>query len=72
VVAVPERLEDAVGEAQRQDVLDRLLAQVVVDPVDLLLLEHAGDQRVQAAGGVEVVAERLLDDDARPAALETG
>ena len=32
VVGVPDRLEHLVGEAQRQDVLDRLLAQVVVDP----------------------------------------
>ena len=32
VVAVPDRLEQLVGEAQRQHVLDGLLAQVVVDP----------------------------------------
>ena len=35
VVAVPERLEEPVGEAERQDVLDRLLAEVVVDAEDL-------------------------------------
>ncbi len=40
VVAVPDGLEDPVREAQRQDVLRRLLAQEVVDPVDRLLLEH--------------------------------
>ncbi len=39
VVAVPQRLEHAVGEAERQHVLDRLLAQVVVDAVDLRLVE---------------------------------
>jgi hypothetical protein len=39
VVAVPERLEDGVGEAEDQQVLHRLLAQVVVDAVDLLLVE---------------------------------
>ena len=32
VVAVPDRLEHRVGEAQGQQVLDRLLAEVVVDP----------------------------------------
>ena len=72
VVAVPQRLEDAVGEAQGQDVLDRLLAEVVIDPVDLLLPEHAGDQLVQLLGRAQVVAERLLDDDARPAVLLGG
>ena len=39
VVPVPERLEDPVGEAEDQEVLDRLLAEVVVDAVDLLLDE---------------------------------
>ena len=46
VLAVPDRLEDAVGEAEDQDVLDRLLAQVVVDAVDLALAED-----LRAAGG---------------------
>ncbi len=35
VAAIPDGLEDGVGEAEDQDVLDRLLTQVVVDPVDL-------------------------------------
>ena len=39
VPLVEQRLEDAVGEAQHQDVLDGLLAEVVVDPVDLPLVE---------------------------------
>ena len=38
-LAVPDRLEDAVAEAQDEHVLNRLLAEVVVDPVDLALLE---------------------------------
>ena len=37
VVAVPERLEDRVGEARHQDVLHGLLAEVVIDAVDLAL-----------------------------------
>ena len=35
VAAVPERLEDAVPEAEDQQVADRLLPEVVVDAVDL-------------------------------------
>ena len=40
VVAVPQRLEHAVREAEREHVLDRLLAQVVVDAEHLALVEH--------------------------------
>ena len=69
VPAVPDRLEDRVAEPQGQDVLDRLLAEVVVDPVDLVLVEDPRDVAVQRAGAGEVVAERLLDDDAAPGAL---
>jgi hypothetical protein len=39
VVAVPDGLEEAVGEAEGQDVLGRLLAEEVVDAEDLLLVE---------------------------------
>ena len=38
-LAVPDRLEDAVREPKRQDVLHRLLAEVVVDAEDLALVE---------------------------------
>ncbi len=38
-VAVPDRLEKTVGEAERQDVLGRLLAQEVVDAENLGFVE---------------------------------
>ena len=41
VLAVPQRLEDRVAEAEHQDVLDRLLAEVVVDAEALALVEDA-------------------------------
>ena len=47
VVAVPQRLEDAVGEAQHQDVLDRFLAEEVIDPIDLVFGQHLEDLRVE-------------------------
>ena len=62
VVAVPQRLEHAVGEAKRQHVLDGLLAEVVVDAEDLGLVEHAQHARVELARLFERGAERLLDD----------
>ena len=66
---VPDRLEDAVREPQRQHVLHRLLAEVVVDPEDLVLPEPAVQQLVELARRREVVAERLLDDQPHPALL---
>src|SRR5437899_2499757 len=57
---VPDRLEDAVREPEHQHVLERLLAEVVVDPEDLLLLEMGPEHRVELARGCQVVPERLL------------
>ena len=65
VVSVPDRLEEAVREAQGEDVLDRLLAEEVVDPEDVRLAEDRVDGRVELLRGREIGAERLLDDDAR-------
>jgi hypothetical protein len=48
VLARPERLEDAVREAERQHVLHGLLAEVVVDAEDLVLAEVPEDFLVQA------------------------
>jgi hypothetical protein len=49
VLAVPHRGEQAVGEAKAVQVLGGLLAQEVVDPVDLLLVQDRVDDPVQAA-----------------------
>ena len=66
VVAVPQRLENAVAEAQDQQVLDGIFAEIVVDAVDLLLFEDVEDDLVQFFGGGKVAAKGLFDDDARP------
>ena len=66
IVGVPERLEELVGEAQRQDVLHRLLAQVVVDPEHRVRREHRLDDVVQLPGRFQVVPERLLDHHPAP------
>ena len=64
VVAVPDRLEEAVREPQREHVLHGLLAEEVVDAEDLLLGEDAVHDGVQRAGRLEVGPERLLHDHA--------
>ena len=68
VVGVPDRLEHRVREAHRQDVLHRLLAEVVVDPEDRARREDLGQCGVQLARRLLVVPERLLHDDAAPRA----
>ncbi len=40
VVAVPDGLEDAVAEAEDEDVLNSLLAEVVIDAEDLVFVER--------------------------------
>ncbi len=65
-VGVPERLEHLVGEPHRQDVLHRLLAEVVVDPEDRLGRERVAERGLQLARRLEVVTERLLHHDPTP------
>ena len=65
VVAVPNGLEKGVGEAEGEDVLHGLLAQVVVDPVDLALVEKAGKGGVEPLRRSQVLPKRLLNHDAR-------
>ncbi len=72
VVAVPDVLEDAVGEAEDEDVLNGLFAEVVVDAEDLVFVEDLVDLVVEGAGGVEIVAEGLFDDDADPGVAAVG
>ena len=67
VIAFPDGLKDAVGEAEDEQILHRLLAQVVVDAEDLALLEDGVDLAVELARGIEIVAEGLLDDHGRAA-----
>ena len=63
VVAVPDRFEHRVGEAQVEDLLEAHLPEVVVDAVDLRLVDVLVELRGERPRRVEVVAERLLDDD---------
>ena len=65
-VAIPDRLEQPIGETERHDALDRVLSQKVIDPKDLVLVQRAQDAGIQLARRVQAMAERLLDHDAAP------
>src|SRR5262249_43107833 len=69
MVAVPQRLEDAVGEAQHQDVLNRFFAEEVIDAIDLILGQHLEDLCVEGLGGHQIMPERLFDDYSPPSVL---
>ena len=64
-VRVPEPFEDGVGEAQREQVLHRLLAEIVVDAEKLRLRHHGTDRVVDRPGRGEIAADRLLQHHAR-------
>ena len=68
VLVGPQRLEDRVRRAKDEDVLDGLLSDVVIDPVDLMLRERAEDHLREGLRRREVVSEGLLDDRAPPRA----
>ena len=64
-IAVPDRLEQAVGETEREDVLRRLLAEEMIDAEDLVLGEDLVQRLVERHRALEVGAERLFHDDPR-------
>ena len=55
VVAVPDGLQEGIGEAKEQEVLDRLLAQVVVDSEDTRFRIVLGGEWVQGSRGLSRV-----------------
>ncbi len=66
IVGVPDRFVHLVGEPQRQDVLHRLLTEIVVDTEHTVWWKHRFDDRVEFARGLQVASERLLDDYTAP------
>ncbi len=68
VLAAPDRLEEQVGEPQDEQILHRLLAEIVVDAKDLGLVEGRRDRIVERLGAREVVSERLLEHHPREGA----
>ena len=69
IAAVPDRLEDCIGEAEKQDVLSGFLTQVVINAKYLAFLEDRVDDLVQAAGGGQVVSVGFFNHDPPPASI---
>src|SRR5580658_6890601 len=67
IARVPNRLEDAVTEAEREQILHRLLTEVMIDAIDLLLLEDLLDFLVERDRRFEIVAKGFFDNHPPPA-----
>ena len=65
-VAIPNRFEQPIGEAERHDALDRVFSQKVVDAENLVLVQRAQNTGIQLARRLEAMAEWLLDHHAAP------
>src|SRR5262245_11494757 len=64
VLPIPQGLEKRVGEAEEQQVLHGVLAQIVIDAEHAGFVEAAMHGRVQPLRRGQVLTERLLDHDA--------
>jgi len=61
-------MEEIVREAEDEDVLDRLLREVMVDAEDLRLVVDLVELFVELPRRLVIISEGLLDDDPRLAA----
>lgn len=66
IASIPDRLKDPVCQAEDEDILHGLFAEVVVNTVDLVLFKDLADLPVEFLGGGEIVSEGLFDDNPRP------
>ena len=71
-IAVPDRLEDSIGKAKYQNVLNRFLAQIVINAKDLIFRQHLVDFVIQLPGRFQVVTERLFNNAADSSLLWMG
>ena len=61
---VPQRLEQDIGKAQRHEVLDGFLAQIMVDTEGAFFGEYRVDGIIDMTGGGEISAQRLFKANA--------
>src|SRR5499427_10138376 len=64
MVAIPERFQECIGEAEEEHIVHRPLAQVMVDAEDRLLVEGAEQRVVERLRREEIVTEWFFNDDA--------
>src|ERR1700687_1497646 len=60
----PDRLEDRVGESEHHQILDGLLAKIMIDSKNLTLVEMPRELAVDLRRAREIVADWFFDYDA--------
>src|SRR5438067_12962685 len=66
IILIPERLKDAVGEAESQNILHSLFAHVVIDTVDLVFMENARQISIKFLSRSKVMAKGFFNYDMGP------
>ena len=69
VATVPDWLEEGIGEAEGQDVLDSLLTEIMVDAVNLAFLECLEQGTIEGAGKIQVAPKGFFYNQARTLAV---
>src|SRR5207245_10476267 len=54
---VPNRFENSVSETKSQDILNRLLSEIVIDPVNLLLFSNVQELFIQSSCRLQIVTK---------------
>ena len=69
VARIPDRLENRVRETQHQNVLRRLFAEKMIDPVSLIFRKGIADDPIKLARRRKIAAKRFFHHHARPASF---
>ncbi len=69
VVAIPDRLENGVGKTEKEDILGRFFAKIVIDAVHLPFFEDAVDQPVKLLSRRQIAPKGFFYNDAPPPVL---
>ena len=69
IAAVPDRLEDRIGKTHGEDVLHGLLAEEVIDTEYLLFTEELGQNIIDRAERIQVMAQWFFNNDAHVLAV---
>src|SRR5215472_5881268 len=67
VIAIPYGLEVSVRKSKKQQVRDRFLPEIVIDPEDTAFFEDCMQNIIQLRCGTRIAPKRLLDNDSRTA-----
>lgn len=66
IIRVPYRFEDEVCEPENENILNGLLAEIVIDAVNLPLVQRPAESEVESAGRFKIMSERFFQHDMTP------